>query len=60
LERLVQERTVLVIAHRRNTIINAQQIAVLEDGQLIEAGSRAILESHNGFYIHLMDVYRKV
>ncbi len=60
LERLVQERTVLVIAHRRNTVVNAQQIAVLEDGQLIEAGSRAMLQSHNGFYVHLMDSYRKV
>lgn len=60
LERLMQERTVLVIAHRRNTIVNAQQIAVLEDGQLVEAGSQAMLQSHNGSYIHLMGAYRKV
>lgn len=38
LQRLVHDRTVLVIAHRRNTIASAQQVVVLESGQLVEVG----------------------
>src|SRR5205085_8284709 len=43
LGRLMRDRTVLVIAHRQNTIANAEQIAVLEDGRLVEVGDRAVL-----------------
>jgi ATP-binding cassette subfamily C protein CydD len=60
LERLMQNRTVLVIAHRYNTIAHAEQIAVLEDGRLIEVGSQELLRRYNGSYIHLMDAHRKV
>jgi ATP-binding cassette subfamily C protein CydD len=41
LERLVQQRTVLVIAHRLNTIAAASQVLVLEQGKLIRAGTPA-------------------
>jgi ATP-binding cassette subfamily C protein CydD len=60
LERLVQNRTVLVIAHRRNTIAMAKQVAVLEDGQLVEAGLQETLWQSNGSYAHLMGVCGKV
>ena len=44
-ERLTRERTVLVIAHRYNTIANADRVAVLEHGKLVEAGeSTAVLQ----------------
>jgi ATP-binding cassette, subfamily C, bacterial CydD len=43
LQRLVHDRTVLVIAHRRNTIASAQQVVVLESGQLVEIGRYADL-----------------
>lgn len=60
LERLMRNRTVLVIAHRYNTIAHAKQIAVLEDGRLIEVGSQEVLRGRNGSYVYLMDAYREV
>ena len=59
LERLMQNRTVLVIAHRYNTIANAQQVAALEDGQLVELGHPAALLEQDGPYARLMGAYRK-
>jgi ATP-binding cassette subfamily C protein CydD len=59
LERLVQNRTVLVIAHRYNTIANAQQVAVLEDGWLVELGHPAALLEQDGPYARLMGTDRK-
>src|SRR5258708_3087093 len=58
LERLVQDRTVLVIAHRLNTIAHAQQIAVLEDGRLVEIGCYEELMRRSGPYSRLVDAYR--
>ena len=61
-ERLVQEaidqlsrdRTVLVIAHRLSTIQNADQIAVLDQGKLVEIGTHSeLLEKESGYYRHL-------
>ncbi len=59
LERLVQNRIVLVIAHRYNTIANAQQVAVLEDGRLVELGHPAALLEQGGPYARLMGTDRK-
>jgi ATP-binding cassette, subfamily C, bacterial CydD len=60
LELLMQNRTVLVIAHRYNTISHAQQIAVLENGQLVEIGQPAALAQINGPYSRFIDACRKV
>jgi ABC-type multidrug transport system fused ATPase/permease subunit len=56
----MQNRTVLVIAHRYNTISHAQQIAVLEDGQLVEIGQPAALAQINGPYSRFIDACRMV
>jgi ATP-binding cassette subfamily C protein CydD len=59
LARLMHNRTVLVIAHRSNTIRHAKQIAVLADGQLVEVGSQLELRNgQNSMYTQLMQ--RKV
>jgi subfamily B ATP-binding cassette protein MsbA len=57
-ERLVQEalakfsktRTTLVIAHRLSTVKNADAICVMEDGQIVEAGTHKELLALNGAY----------
>ncbi|WP_246096699.1 ABC transporter ATP-binding protein [Paenibacillus sinopodophylli] len=50
LQRLMQGRTSFVIAHRLNTIQQADQIVVLQDGAIIEKGSHAELIAQHGFY----------
>ncbi|MDN4086478.1 ABC transporter ATP-binding protein [Paenibacillus polymyxa] len=53
LERLMQGRTSFVIAHRLNTIRQADRILVLKDGRLEEQGSHEELLAHKGFYSNL-------
>jgi len=53
LGRLMQGRTSIVIAHRLNTIRNADQILVLSDGEIIEQGSHDELLEQQGFYNEL-------
>jgi ATP-binding cassette, subfamily C, bacterial CydD len=50
LERLACNRTVLVIAHRYNTIARADRVAVLADGKLVEVGEPMALLSSQGIY----------
>ncbi|MEK4508600.1 ABC transporter ATP-binding protein [Paenibacillus anaericanus] len=50
LERLMKGRTSFVIAHRLNTIRQADRILVLKDGRLIEQGSHDELLEQQGFY----------
>ena len=53
LERLVQGRTTLVIAHRLSTVQRADLIAVLQDGRIVESGRHAELLAKNGLYAAL-------
>ncbi len=53
LERLMQRRTTLVIAHRLSTVQNAHRIAVIEAGRLVEVGSHAQLIEKDGLYARL-------
>ena len=59
LARLMRNRTVLVIAHRYNTIAGASQVAVLENGRLIDVGDASVLLRRNGLFASVEDVYRK-
>jgi ATP-binding cassette subfamily B protein len=53
LERLMHGRTSFVIAHRLNTIRQADRILVLKDGRLLEQGSHDELLKQGGFYSEL-------
>ena len=50
LERLMKGRSTLIIAHRLSTIQNADEVAVLEEGKIIEFGSHKELLELNGRY----------
>jgi ATP-binding cassette, subfamily B, bacterial len=56
LERITIDRTTIAIAHRLSTIRNAHQIYVMEQGQLIEAGTHDRLLSLNGIYAGLWNI----
>ncbi len=60
LEHLMQKRTVLIIAHRYNTIQAVDRIAVMEDGQVVEVGRREDLLQRKSAYAHLMGEHGKV
>jgi subfamily B ATP-binding cassette protein MsbA len=53
LKLLMRGRTTLVIAHRLSTVIDADLIYVLRDGQVAEQGSHAELLRRGGLYAHL-------
>ena len=53
LQRLMQGRTSLVIAHRLDTVQGADQIAVISDGEIVEVGSHADLLARAGHYAAL-------
>ena len=56
---LLQGKTVIMIAHRLNTIKNADQIFVFEEGRLVEAGTHKSLITKNGSYHQMWDIYQK-
>ncbi len=56
LNKLMKNRTSLVIAHRLSTIQHADEIVVLQKGQIIEQGTHAVLISGNGAYRKLHDL----
>ena len=66
-EKIVQEaldkaregRTSIVIAHRLSTIYNADRIAVIHNGKVIESGTHSTLMSEKGAYYHLNTVQLK-
>lgn len=53
LDRLMTNRTSFVIAHRLSTVRHADQILVLDRGQIVERGKHAGLIDHGGIYARL-------
>ena len=55
LERLMQGRTTLVIAHRLSTVKDANRVVVLEHGSVVQAGTHASLVAEEGLYRRLVE-----
>lgn len=54
LDKFFQGRTVVVVAHRLSTVKKADQIVVLEKGQIVEKGTHKELVAAKGAYYHLV------
>ncbi|BAT99615.1 ABC transporter B family member 2 [Vigna angularis] len=60
LDRLMQNRTTVMVAHRLSTIRNADQISVLQDGKIIEQGTHSsLIENKNGAYFKLVNLQQQ-
>jgi subfamily B ATP-binding cassette protein MsbA len=58
LTNLMKNRTSIVIAHRLSTIQHADEIVVLQDGQIVERGTHAALVQQNGLYRKLSEIQK--
>ncbi|CBI23123.3 unnamed protein product, partial [Vitis vinifera] len=56
IEKAMQGRTVILIAHRMSTVINADMIAVIENGQVKETGTHSDLLDTSNFYNNLFNM----
>ena len=54
LDRLMEGRTTLIIAHRLSSVLNADRILVLDEGRLVESGNHTALVAAGGLYAGLM------
>jgi ATP-binding cassette subfamily B protein len=54
LNQFFKDRTVIVVAHRLSTVKNADQIVVLEEGEIVEKGTHAELVKSKGIYFNLV------
>ena len=59
LSRLIQNKTVLVIAHRMRTVAGADKIVVLDGGRAAEEGTPEELMKKDGIYAHMVKTQRE-
>ena len=58
ISRLIQNKTVIIIAHRMRTVDGADRIVVLKDGKVAEKGTPAELREKDGIYMRMLDMQR--
>lgn len=56
LERLAKDRTTIIVAHRLSTITHADNIFVIENGEVVENGNHHNLMNHKGVYYNLFQI----
>lgn len=58
-EKLLRDKTVVIISHRFSTVRNADKIYVIDSGKIIESGSHSELMKINGQYAALFNLQAK-
>ncbi len=53
---MIEDKTVLIVAHRLSTIKNADKIVVLQHGRIIEVGDHEYLMKARGHYYNLFNL----
>lgn len=56
ISKLIQNKTVIIIAHRMRTVDGVDKIVVLKDGVVAEQGTPEALKKKNGIYKHMIDM----
>ena len=59
MDRLMEERTSFIIAHRLSTVRNADKIIVIDDGQIIEQGTHEELMEQKGYYYNTLNAQKR-
>ena len=57
--RLSEGKTVIMIAHRLSSVVNADRICVLKDGEIAETGTHKDLVTKDGIYAHMWEAYNQ-
>lgn len=57
--RLSKGKTVILIAHRLSSVVEADRICVLKDGRIAEQGTHALLLAEQGIYAHMWEEYNR-
>ena len=60
LDRLMQKRTTFIIAHRVQSVMNADMILVLDKGRIVQRGTHETLVSQPGFYQRIYDLQARI
>lgn len=60
IDKLVEDKTVIVIAHRLSTISGADKILVMDNGEIIESGKHAELLARKGRYFNMWSAQQRV
>lgn len=60
LRSIAKNRTTLIIAHRLSTVVDADQILVMDKGHIVERGTHSELLMHKGMYAQMWDIQKRV